>query len=813
MNAALFALVLSTVFAPPATTSAERSTRIYVRTTPPGASIVLDGKELGRSDGLFLVPPGVRTITLEMDGYDPHGETLDVKEGWITRVEVRMVRKGEKPLEGAAATVASEKLYFVRWVIQDEETMTFEGAPVKPDELPWLLEKVPNRPQTVLEVGYSSEISVKLRNECVSRATVFAKQFGFKYASDIGEQKLGSKGSPPRAASDQAAGATNSVAREEPPEEVVRKLLEAARDGDNAKAASLFTPAARATIKELGWQVAPVKSSTATFAVGDVTHIEDGRARVTTSWTDYGTTTQMSWILRSGKEGWRIAGMETRVRDGVPPVLLDIENLEEARKNFRVLAEAAESSADFLSQVEQELLQRKIELEKELTQYGEQHPKIGELRARIKAAEMFLAIRKNGAEASARSQADSSLKATVYPLLGPGVRWHMGADGSMTFCNIPTTFEEVEGLAARVVHPRQATLLLEFELGVEQAVRERAEKLAAEWKRKFEFKGTFSCPPPGQSKSGRIRPDETPVNRLTGHIAPRKIHLPDADTKDTAVVLDLASGEMLRLPWKEPEGDAADFTKLGKGDLGFDSMLFCLRGGEVELFENGTAKAYKVNGRKDDAKIYQLPKDLPCELVVTTPEKRRFLVKVLAETAEGGLDIEYRQLGEKEAELAAGILELRIAANEEEAKTFAQTGKDLGWYDASHSMEDTSQFVTRVVDGQTQVLLWQVPEKSLAAARPGEEKWRVHEVSVIAEPGKPGRIGVVFDVEGGRRLRELTAANIDRRLAIVVDGRVVSCPTIRSPIGERVEISGNFSRAELATLATALQAGMETNRP
>ncbi|MHB8897370.1 MAG: PEGA domain-containing protein, partial [Thermoguttaceae bacterium] len=196
MHATTFVLLMATLFGPPAQTSAGRSTRIYVRTTPPGASIVVDGKELGTSDGLFLVPPGVRTITLEMDGYDPEAKRVDVREGWITRVEVTMNRGGTKPDEAGQAASNSESLHFVRWVIQDEKTMTFEGEPVTLDQLPSLLEKMPNRSQTVLEVGYSSEISVRLRNEYVGRATAFAQQFGFKYASDIGQQKLGSRGSP-----------------------------------------------------------------------------------------------------------------------------------------------------------------------------------------------------------------------------------------------------------------------------------------------------------------------------------------------------------------------------------------------------------------------------------------------------------------------------------------------------------------------------------------------------------------------------------------------------------------------------------------
>ena len=565
------------------------------------------------------------------------------------------------------------------------------------------------------------------------------------------------------------------------------------------------------------------------------------------------------------------------------------------------------------------------------------------------------------------------------------------------------------------------------------------------------------------------------------------------------MVLDLASGEMLKLPWKtEQEGDARDFTRLGKGDLGFDSELFCLRGGEVALVEDdGSTEPLRVTGQKDDAKIYRLP-NIPCQLIVTTAEKRQFVVKVLEKTAKGGLKLEYREKKEGEQERAAdkakppvestapvgfeseqrlriyddgskapcmvdldtgrlcprpareeakdmsaeqwmaskgidagcetnpagpglwgmdmivlpvasdawenpraaaieselrggkagspaimsalgglprtfwfatreggkgilqitsqfkddegegfefryrlisrpkvpaevkaqlkvietavelyrldagsyprrleelltppkeakdakgwsgpylkspdgsvpvdpwgnpyqvfwrgkekerflgigslgpdgkfgteddvlsfepekgqtptpapdsgkqasqeaaengpgSVLELRICANEGEAKAFEKSGgEDLGWY--ALAAEDTNPLVTREVDGHAEILLWETPDKSLVAAGPEEKPWRVIKVSVIAEPDKPGRIGVVFDVEGGRRMRELTAANIDRRLAVLVDGRVVAYPIVRSPMGERVEITGNFSKADLNRIATAVQAGME----
>ncbi len=123
----------------------------------------------------------------------------------------------------------------------------------------------------------------------------------------------------------------------EPPAAAVAEFLEAVRTGNDQKAALMFTPAARAQVSQLGYQVAPTKSDTATFSVGEVIYLEGGGARVEATWTDLGRTDEMLWMLRSGTEGWRIAGMAATVFEGQPRLLLDFENLEQAMEKIRML--------------------------------------------------------------------------------------------------------------------------------------------------------------------------------------------------------------------------------------------------------------------------------------------------------------------------------------------------------------------------------------------------------------------------------------------------------------------------------------------
>lgn len=65
-----------------------------------------------------------------------------------------------------------------------------------------------------------------------------------------------------------------------------------------------------------------------------------------------------------------------------------------------------------------------------------------------------------------------------------------------------------------------------------------------------------------------------------------------------------------------------------------------------------------------------------------------------------------------------------------------------------------------------------------------------------------------FDGAGARAFGEITAQNVGRPLAIVLDGKVISAPVIRQPItGGSGEISGGFTVEESTVLAAQLRAG------
>jgi len=69
-------------------------------------------------------------------------------------------------------------------------------------------------------------------------------------------------------------------------------------------------------------------------------------------------------------------------------------------------------------------------------------------------------------------------------------------------------------------------------------------------------------------------------------------------------------------------------------------------------------------------------------------------------------------------------------------------------------------------------------------------------------------VSITFDSTGAKIFERLTRENVDRRMAIVLDGNVHSAPVIRETIsGGRAQISGSFTRDEAVDLAIVLRAG------
>jgi len=122
----------------------------------------------------------------------------------------------------------------------------------------------------------------------------------------------------------------------EPAKATVTAFLEAIKRGDDPGAQAMLTKVARAKTQELGISVAPPVTSTATYSIRECEVIPgtDDLVHVGTTWTDtdpdgFTTTENVVWAVRLDPEGWRVAGMATRIFDDMPPLLLNFEDPED----------------------------------------------------------------------------------------------------------------------------------------------------------------------------------------------------------------------------------------------------------------------------------------------------------------------------------------------------------------------------------------------------------------------------------------------------------------------------------------------------
>ena len=68
-------------------------------------------------------------------------------------------------------------------------------------------------------------------------------------------------------------------------------------------------------------------------------------------------------------------------------------------------------------------------------------------------------------------------------------------------------------------------------------------------------------------------------------------------------------------------------------------------------------------------------------------------------------------------------------------------------------------------------------------------------------------IEVTFSAAGRKEFARVTGENLGRKLAIIINGRVLCAPTIRAAItGGKAEINGSFSEAEAKAMAADLNA-------
>ena len=112
MNAITLTLVLFGGAVGQVETGDAPATLLYVRTTPSGAEVRLDGERVGTSDDLFEVKPGAREIAIDLPGHKLHRKRIEIADGRVTRIEVQLQRQPPPEQEAVAPPPAATQ----QWV-------------------------------------------------------------------------------------------------------------------------------------------------------------------------------------------------------------------------------------------------------------------------------------------------------------------------------------------------------------------------------------------------------------------------------------------------------------------------------------------------------------------------------------------------------------------------------------------------------------------------------------------------------------------------------------------------------------------------
>ena len=108
----------------------------------------------------------------------------------------------------------------------------------------------------------------------------------------------------------------------------------------------------------------------------------------------------------------------------------------------------------------------------------------------------------------------------------------------------------------------------------------------------------------------------------------------------------------------------------------------------------------------------------------------------------------------------------------------------------------------RQVDGRWEAPVWDVAEHALLAS----DKW--HVVHSDAKPDTENStfwtVTITLDEQGGHAFRALSLQHHKQHLAIIVNGGIITAPTINGEMGSSLEITGAFTKETTQALADAI---------
>jgi hypothetical protein len=634
------------------TTSPKPTTRLYVRTTPEGADVSVDGKQRGKAPQLFEVPPGVKSMLVEVElaGQGKQKKVVAIEGGRIVRVEFKFedrVRPSPRtPPRGVSARSIRDRVMNPPegWKVERSFMVSEDQTAAIAKKLGGQIKHLSN---TFLS-AHDQHVQVNVI-ECQTESdadrvhhAILAMKGDPAYCLQFRQVVVEFVGTFDASFAKRAARELRLPA--EAPRSQLQRIVDQARREARPPVGPPGTVMSGAPKQLAFGPVVEQVLKDPKNRVAELLDLDTGRRATMEGFGEDDRQTH-AWIrqqkvdvmgaIEHGLPGLLLFDCAVYENPGIswekitPQEILDHRGLDQTEpKPIVPLATQDPSKLPLTC-----LFETREKTKGVLQLVGLSDDKQG-VKIRYKLVRQVADTERD--ESHAQTTAESRR-------LRYFVRLVVGED-HMTFEGKDTTWEELPKLLQKVPNREHTALEVaipsdEVTLQHKSSAVGRAERLARQ--SEFEYLSFIGVHPLGSKGSPPQRVPDTDHARRAKQPA-KKVHLPDADTRGVATVLDLASGEIFPFPEIDGPPDLMVFTRLGKGDLFFDRVLGCPRGATAMQWDGQRFVSFPPKEQIEDARAYELPA-LPCRLLITTAENKHFDVTVLATGDDGGIDLEYRE--------------------------------------------------------------------------------------------------------------------------------------------------------------------------
>jgi hypothetical protein len=130
-------------------------------------------------------------------------------------------------------------------------------------------------------------------------------------------------------------------------------------------------------------------------------------------------------------------------------------------------------------------------------------------------------------------------------------------------------------------------------------------------------------------------------------------------------------------------------------------------------------------------------------------------------------------------------------------------GDEYGWFEVQFE-EQGSNAITAQYQGHTYMLLSNDPADTMLMGQ-GGPTWGLEDVGPAWDVrSKSAVVNILLDDAGAKLFRELTTSHLHKRVAILVNDKVLSAPIIQSVIGAQSQIPGRFTQQQAEAIARSL---------